>query len=167
MKLVSAKSWCALIPALLGAGLVVLIATGVHAGSDRRPSSQIMGWVENVRLFPGGLLLTAKLDTGARTSSIDVPRYEIFARDGRQWVRFRVSDRKGATIDFERPVVRIARIRRSESKTTKRPVVMLGLCLGTWYRGGRTCQYGVQLTLSFRKAGPRRSCPRAWCKSCG
>lgn len=93
-----------------------------------------MGWIENVILFPGGLKLAAKLDTGARTSSIDVARHEIFLREGRQWVRFRVSDRKGATIGFERPVVRIARIRRSQSKTVERPVVMLGLCLGTRYR---------------------------------
>jgi len=93
-----------------------------------------MGWIENVTIFPGGLKLIAKLDTGARTSSVDVSEYDIFSRDGRQWVRFRVASRNGASVRFERPVVRIARIRRSGSKTVQRPVVMLGVCLGARYR---------------------------------
>lgn len=117
-----------------GLALATALATGVQAGASRGSQTQVFGWVENVRLFPGGLTLTAKLDTGARTSSVDAQGYEIFKRAGRRWVRFRVSDRKGNTVQFERPVARIARIRRSESKTTERPVIMLGLCLGMLYR---------------------------------
>lgn len=121
-------------PALLCAGLAAIVSAGADAGAERPSGTIVMGWVETVTVFPGGLKLAAKLDTGAQTSSIDVSRPEIFSREGRQWVRFRVSDRKGATIGFERPVVRIARIRRSDSKTVERPVVMLGLCLGARYR---------------------------------
>lgn len=122
------------IVALLGAGLLSIAAACADAGDGRHSKTEIMGWIENIALYPGGLELAAKLDTGARTSSVDVSGYEKFSRDGRQWVRFRVANRNGASVGFERPVVRIARIRRSEGKTVERPVVMLGLCLGTHYR---------------------------------
>ncbi len=74
------------------------------------------------------------MDTGAKTTSIDAADIVEFSRGGKKWVRFNVSDRKGRTVTFERPVFRIARIRRSEMKTTSRPVVKLPLCIGSFLR---------------------------------
>jgi hypothetical protein len=108
-----------------GLALAVLMTAGARAGAARGTEARVFGWIENVRLYPGGLTLAAKLDTGARTSSVDTQDYKIFERGGRRWVRFRVSNRKGNTVQ---------RIRRSATKTTERPVIKLGLCLGMQYR---------------------------------
>lgn len=110
----------------------IVIASSAFAESRFEP--RIMGWVENVRLFPGDMKIPAKLDTGARTSSVDVSALKSFWRNGQRWIRFRISNRNGKEHSFERPVVRVARVRRSQTKTVERPVVMLGLCIGSSYR---------------------------------
>jgi hypothetical protein len=109
-------------------GLLAMAAT-VHG--DEKPE---LGWVERVRILPEDIILTAKLDTGADTSSIDATGLAEFERGGRPWIRFSVPDRKGNTTVFERPVVRVVRIKRSEAATATRPVVMLALCLGGKFR---------------------------------
>lgn len=107
----------------------LFVGSGVHAEPAR-----VMGWVEPVEILPSGLKIFAKLDTGASTSSIDAARYEEFKRAGKTWVRFDVLDRKGGSFRFERPVVRVSRIRRSDAPTVIRPVIELGVCLGGVYR---------------------------------
>lgn len=112
---------------LLFSPLVVLLL-----GPDSAPKADpvVMGWIERVRILPDGLLMEAKMDTGAKTTSVDAADIVEFTRGGKKWVRFNVSNRKGRTVSFERPVFRIARIKRSASKTSSRPVVKLPLCIG-------------------------------------
>ncbi len=92
----------------------------------------VMGWIERVEIRSHGLLIEAKLDTGAKNSSIDAANIVEFVRGGEKWVRFDVSDRKGRTVSFERPVFRTARIKRSAARTSSRPVVKLPLCIGSF-----------------------------------
>lgn len=99
-------------------------------GGAAKAEPMVMGWIERVQIDPGGLMMDAKMDTGAKTTSIDAQDVKEFDRDGKKWVRFTVSNRKGRTVTFEQPIVRVARIRRAEMKTTSRPVVMLPLCIG-------------------------------------
>jgi hypothetical protein len=120
--------------ALSRLALALIPIAGASAQGDGHSGAETMGWVEYATLFPGGVRLRAKLDTGAKTSSIDVSKLETFSRNGRKWTRFAVSDRNGATAEFERPIVRYSRIRRSQAKTVRRPVVTLGLCLGSRYQ---------------------------------
>ncbi len=114
---------------LLFPALIVLLLGPVSAP---KADPVVMGWIERVKVLPHGLLMEAKMDTGAKNTSIDAADIVEFSRGGKKWVRFNVSDRKGRTVTFERPVFRIARIRRSEMKTTSRPVVMLPLCIGSF-----------------------------------
>ena len=113
---------------------ISLAAWLLVGGNAIAQQPRVMGWIERARIFPGGLTLVVKLDTGAKTSSIDVKRYEEFKRDGKTWLRFSLSDRKGGVAWFERPVIRISRIRRSGAPTVTRPVVTLGVCLGGLFR---------------------------------
>ena len=96
---------------------------------------QIVGWVERIRLGEEGVILSAKLDTGADTSSLHAAKVHWFDRDGSQWVAFEVKGEDGRTAKFERKVVRIAEIkRRGGGEPLRRPTVLLGLCLGGVYR---------------------------------
>ena len=54
----------------------------------------ILGQEENVLVEPYNLLLRARIDSGAKTSSIDARNIEEFERDGKKWVRFTLVDRR-------------------------------------------------------------------------
>ena len=92
------------------------------------------GWIEKVRIFPGKLVMKAKLDTGARTSSIHAEEVTRFERDGNSWVKFTVKDEHGKIKELEREVHRIVKIKRHEQEPEERPVIFLGICLGDTYR---------------------------------
>ncbi|NNG11773.1 MAG: hypothetical protein HKM88_00835 [Halobacteria archaeon] len=96
----------------------------------RDDSMPVAGWVERAILFPDGLPVHAKLDTGAKTTSINAVDPIFFTRDSRRWVRFSLTSRQGQTIILERPVVRVATIKRHFSRTQERPVIKLDICIG-------------------------------------
>ncbi len=111
-------------------GLCVLLCLPGLATADG--GKVIAGWVERVVLLPAGHDVKAKLDTGAKTSSLSARDIERFEKDGRRWVRFTLSyedsfDRK-LEQQLERPVVRRVRIKEHVGEYNSRPVVKLGLC---------------------------------------
>lgn len=91
---------------------------------------QTIGWLEVIRLFPGNLPLRAKMDSGAKYSSLNANRIEKFMRDGTQWVRFSVTNKKGATVHFEEKVIRLSRIKEHTGVLQVRPVIRLWFCIG-------------------------------------
>ena len=104
----------------------------------------VMGWLETVFLRPLNLHATAKLDTGAKTSSVHAGKIEHFTRDGKPWVRFEFVASKGAdAIKIERPLVRKAVIKERLSRSSTREVVMLSIC-----KNGR--EYETEFTLNDR-----------------
>ncbi|MCK6453930.1 MAG: RimK/LysX family protein [Alphaproteobacteria bacterium] len=118
--------------------MLALVAAGILgfaceiAANAPRP----LGWVEWVRLYPGGLTLEAKLDTGAQTSSLGAANLRVFEREGRQWSTFDIVGNAGQAHRFERQVVRITRVKRQGDEPQPRPVVRLGLCLAGVYQEG-------------------------------
>lgn len=106
------------------AAALVVPSPGTY-GAEKRE----LGWIENARILPENIRLTAKLDTGANTTSLGVEKMTRFERNGRPWVRFSLSDKKGKTFVFERPIIRAVRVKRSQAKTRTRPVVLLAICL--------------------------------------
>ncbi|MGD2185781.1 MAG: RimK/LysX family protein [Desulfobacterales bacterium] len=95
---------------------------------------QVVGWVERVSIFPGNLKFKAKLDTGARNSSLNTVHIEEFNREGAKWVRFDVTNWRGRTENFEAMVIRMAKIKQHGAKSATRPVIRLGICLGNVYK---------------------------------
>ncbi|MDD9156824.1 RimK/LysX family protein [Aliivibrio sp. S4TY2] len=66
----------------------------------------------------------ARIDTGATTSSISAIDIEMFERDGKDWVKFKLAHNDKETKEFESPVVRIVTIRQSSTEErTDRPVI--------------------------------------------
>jgi len=114
-------------------GTVAGIALGAVTPSTAE--TQIVGWVERVRLGDEGVVLSAKLDTGADTSSLHAAAIRWFTRDGAKWIAFEVKGEDGREVTFERKVIRIAEIkRRAGGKPLERPTVLMGVCLGRVYR---------------------------------
>lgn len=92
-----------------------------------------IGYVETVLVNPGNMRITAKIDTGAKSSSLDVLNVRPFVRDGKQWVRFVLTAEDGKRRRFELPVTRIATIKRAGVSPQRRFVVKMGICLGDVY----------------------------------
>ena len=120
-------------PALhrLFAGLACGAALGAATSAGAEP--RVAGWIERIRLGEEGIVVNAKLDTGALTSSLHAADVRWFKRDGEDWVAFDVTAEDGRTARFERKVVRISNVKRQGSDTQKRPTVMMEVCLGGIY----------------------------------
>jgi hypothetical protein len=116
-----------------------LLPTGVWPADKK-----VIGIKEKVIICPGNLGFKAKIDTGARHSSLNVTEAVEFQREGKKWVRFKTVNQQGRSVTLERPVVRIARIKEHNAASQKRFVIKLGICLGEYYRE-------VQCNLSDRK----------------
>ncbi len=98
-------------------------------------AQEVAGWLEYVLVSDGigNIVMKAKLDTGAKTTSINSEQYKIFKKDGKDWVRFELTSHKGKTIVLEEPIVRYVKIKRHFTGSQSRPVIKLGLCLGNTY----------------------------------
>jgi len=95
-------------------------------------SKQVIGAVEQVYISPPGILLTARIDTGATTSSLDARNIEPFERDGKRWVRFEIMDQENEEpILLECRVVRKVKIIQAiTEEKERRYVVELLVALG-------------------------------------
>jgi hypothetical protein len=66
-----------------------------------KPGPIILGWRERLALPELGIgLLKAKLDTGARSSSLHVDTLETFQRSGDTWLRFSLSIRRRLALEI-------------------------------------------------------------------
>ena len=94
----------------------------------KRPPPQtalaVLGGIEQVRIDPPGLQLTARLDTGAAGSSLHALDVREFERDGKTWVKFQLVDAStGQSVEVSRPVVRS--IAPKDAAGSKRYIVSL------------------------------------------
>lgn len=95
--------------------------------------AQVYGWREKILIDGMESTVTAKLDTGAYTSSIHAEETELFERDGKKWVRFIVTEprkKKSPRVRLEAPLVRIARIKEPGGESESREVVRLAFKIG-------------------------------------
>ena len=113
----------------------------------KEPARIIAGWVEKVRINNYDFEVKAKLDTGARTSSIHASNIKSFKKDGKQWVSFTLilEDSKDNLheIHIEKPRSRRTNIKNHDGQHDKRYVIDLDICFN-----GRA--YTTEFTLADR-----------------
>ena len=108
----------------------------------------VIGWREWVGLPDFGIRkIKAKVDSGARSSSLHAFDIEPFTKDGEKWVRFKVHpvQRKSkAVIQLEAKLLDSRPVRSSSGKAKVRPVVETNITLlgATW---------PIELTLANRE----------------
>ncbi|MFK8067881.1 MAG: ATP-dependent zinc protease [Gammaproteobacteria bacterium] len=106
-----------------------IIPSSLFAETDREPITT--GWLERVIFAPWDIKFRAKLDTGAKTSSLHAVEIKRFKRDDKEWVRFSTTDPedKSNLKPIEVPLVREVKIKRHKEAAQVRPVVELTFCL--------------------------------------
>jgi hypothetical protein len=112
-----------------------------------QPSLPVIGWREWVGLPDLGVgVIKAKVDTGARSSSLHAFGLARFRRNGVSWVRFEIhpiQHSAEAAFGVEAEVLEYRRVRSSSGRSAMRPVIRTGLRLlgETW---------PIELTLASR-----------------
>ena len=122
-------------------GVVLLSCYGCSEAADK--SKRIFGRLEQVRLEHYDTVLKAKLDTGARTSSLNAINIRSFEKSGKPWIAFDVpvpgSER---LLHFDKILLQIAKIKNRKGELaasgntpySQRPVVRMRVCLGNRMR---------------------------------
>lgn len=107
----------------------------------------LIGWREWVSLPDLGIkTIKAKVDTGARSSSLHAYDLHQFQRYGKPWVRFKVHPVQRKTdkvIEASAPILDVRSVRSSSGKAVMRPVILTNLVLM-----GK--KWPVELTLANR-----------------
>lgn len=88
-----------------------------------------VGYVEKLTLSEQKVTFSAKVDTGAKTSSLHAETYELFKRNGKRWIKFKLVLDDGKTIPIEAKLHRFVRIRRAGVELRRRPVIKLPVCM--------------------------------------
>lgn len=111
----------------------------VLADESDSEGPETLGFVEWIVLHDTGVRVKARLDTGAKTSSLHAVNVEPFEKDGEDWVSFELplddhKDMKDAEDDnvvlhFEMPVERTVLIKRKGAESQRRYVVNMDFCV--------------------------------------
>ena len=104
------------------------------AEKPKKPTLPIHGWIENVLVSDARLPMKAKLDSGAKTTSIDADILKTFEKDGKEHVLFRVTINEGeeseTTEVYESEIKRWVRIKTKKGGYIRRPVIEKTICIG-------------------------------------
>jgi hypothetical protein len=123
-----------MIPRTAKLTLITLIFLSFYASSSfaKEPARVIAGWIEKVRIENQDYDIKAKLDTGAKTSSIHAINIKPFKKDGKRWAKFTLllTDSKDNQykVNLEKPRSRKANIKNHDGNHDSRYVVDLDLC---------------------------------------
>ncbi len=98
-------------------------------------SKRVLGWLENIRVYPGGMIMRAKLDSGALSNAIHAENIETFeGADGRRMASFTIlkdhTNPDSERLDLVLPIEREVNIKlRYTSVRDERPMVSLEFCI--------------------------------------
>jgi len=97
-------------------------------------SKQIIGIYETVSLPTKNLVLRAKVDSGATNSSLHAVNIKRYYHHQREWVSFDTVNENGNVVSLSAIVKRTAKIKRHDGNSQERPVIEIGLCIGSIFR---------------------------------
>ena len=126
--------------------LTSLLCSARPALAEPEPEScaepEVLGFIEWVVMGETGIRLKARLDTGAKTSSLHAVNVESFEKDNEEWVRFQLPlgdhedqpsegelEHDEVILEFERPVYRTVLIKRKGAPSQRRHVVKMEFCI--------------------------------------
>lgn len=103
-----------------------------HEPVSKKDDKIVLGGVEQVHLDPPGLEFSARIDTGAQTSSINALNIVEFERDGKPFVKFNLTHPiTGEKIELTRRLRRYVRVKElGNRESLRRPVVRMRVMLG-------------------------------------
>lgn len=105
--------------------------TSKQEQSAKTETRTILGGLEHVYLDPPGMEFSARIDTGAQTSSLNALDIVEFERDGKPFVKFSVlHPQTGEKMELTRRLRRYVRIKeRGDRESQRRPVVRMRVML--------------------------------------
>jgi hypothetical protein len=109
------------------AGLIVLTIPFLPQRVSADADKLVIGQVEDVVLLPWDIRFHARIDTGAAISSLDATDLKV-----RNNVAYFKLGKRYGDLPMDLPIVGWQDIRTSEG-SEKRPVVRLGICVGSKY----------------------------------
>ncbi len=117
--------------------LLLIIASFCHTAEAYQ--KMVFGVIEKVTILPEKVKISAKLDTGAKTSSLGVTDMKIVTENNHKWVYFAVNTKKQGKVFFKRKLEGYTKIkiRQSEQENNvsgkdyvSRPVILMEVRLG-------------------------------------
>ncbi len=103
----------------------------------------VLGEVEKVYFPVHQISLNARIDTGAKRSSIHAENIVPFERDGKSWVHFDMLNEKNERIKVKKEVVRKIKVKRHLEEGQRRYVVKMRLNISS-------LSYLVEVSLTDR-----------------
>lgn len=103
----------------------------------------VLGEVEKVYFPAHKILLDARIDSGAKRSSMHAENIVPFERDGKDWVHFEIVNKKNERIQVKKEVVKKIKVKRHMQKGQERYVVKMRLNISS-------LSYLVELSLTDR-----------------
>lgn len=110
--------------------------------NDESSAPEKLGYVEWIVMEETGLRLKARLDTGAKTSSLHAVNVESYEKDDEKWVSFQLpladhkdqensdgKDFEEVVLEFNLPVERTVKIKRKGAPSQDRYVVNMEFCI--------------------------------------
>lgn len=91
----------------------------------------VIGQIEKAALDNSDFQIHAKIDTGAKNSSLNAANYKLSRKGDERWIRFDVTNRQGAVISLNKKIIRFAKIKRKGAGVQQRPVIKMEICIGT------------------------------------
>ncbi len=97
-----------------------------NSHADSESNRIVLGGVERVFLDPPGLFFDARIDTGAKTSSLNALDMVEFERDGKPYIKFNIiHPGTGENTELTRQIRRYVRIKEHMNESQRRPIVRL------------------------------------------
>ncbi len=108
-------------------GLITLLVFSV--ATELMAKQVTVGWIETVTLGQQEFSIRAKIDTGADNSSMNAEKFLLYSKEGRQWVKFSIENKDGHRSMIDKPIVKMAKIKKKDGGSQKRMVIELDICL--------------------------------------